>query len=492
MKLYESIKEIVKNRGIEVIKDSSLLNILNDYHAFEDRPAAKLVLRDIINGGYSEKILRLNKEKAAWEVKIKSFEHDFVDSCGYKEELVLYVFQSLSYGIGLTDKKPGEGMDEILDFHPFFDDSEEQEKQEAKDTTNPKTKADTVDDKDYLKIAQDFIDSGKLDTARSIAEKISNGSASVTSDTIKATLMLGHIMRKKGQYKEALDYYNQALNDEAKLLNVGSKNLQQQISNRKISGFADVDIHYMYCLYEIRHIDNNRWTNYVRGKASKGNFVAMMYCAQFGISPQTHVDIFFTDYKLLREGDYLYEDGSFAHESSDKKGVVGCVFSLQVSEVEKQLGWTHGRVMACPAWRSSDSDYYQKAIWGPAEDLPFPHTHYTIDDLNHIDQINSKLYSELLIKDLYDVPGTAFYAARNWRTKTPLKGTSNWYLPNYIQAEQMTRHLEARLITNNKYGQSGIWTSTQVDRYTAVNGEGLIPESVKKSTLLTVVPIFSF
>lgn len=44
MKLYDAIKEIVKLKGNNIITDSALLNYLNDYHAFEERPASKLIL----------------------------------------------------------------------------------------------------------------------------------------------------------------------------------------------------------------------------------------------------------------------------------------------------------------------------------------------------------------------------------------------------------------------------------------------------------------
>lgn len=254
MKLYDAIKEIVKLKGKDIITDSALLNYLNDYHAFEERPASKLVLRDLVNGGYSDKILKLGHQDSNWTIKLKSYEHDFVDSCGYKEELVLYVFQSLAYAIDLTDKKPGVGMDEVLDFHPFFD-NEQLMQSDSTSTPEPKQTADSVDDTDYLKIAQDFIENGKLDTARSIAEKIVNSSSKDDENTIKATIMLGHIMRKKSHYKEALNYYNQALNAEANLLNIGAKDLQHRITNREVKGFEDIDIHYMFCLLGIGHID---------------------------------------------------------------------------------------------------------------------------------------------------------------------------------------------------------------------------------------------
>ena len=196
MKIYEAIKEIVKLKGKDVITDSAILNYLNDYHAFEERPTSKLVLRDVVNGGYSDKILKLCHSGSNWTIKLKSYEHDFVESCGYKVELVLYVFQSLAYAIDLTDKKPGEGMDEVLDFHSFFD-NEQLMQSDSTSTPEPKQTADSVDDTNYLKIAQDFVENGKLDTARSIVEKIVNGSPNDDENTINATILLGHVMRKK-------------------------------------------------------------------------------------------------------------------------------------------------------------------------------------------------------------------------------------------------------------------------------------------------------
>lgn len=503
MKLYDAINKIVKLKGKSIISESALLNYLNDYHAFDERPASKLVLRDVVNGGYSDKILNLCHSDNNWTIKLKSYEHDFVDSCGYKEELVLYVFQSLAYASGLTDKKPGDGMDEVLDFHPFFDD-EQLKPSDSTSTPEPKQTEDSVDDKDYLKIAQDFVDNGKLDTARSIAEKIVNSRPKDDENTIKATIMLGHIMRKKSQYKEALDYYNQALNAEANLLKISAKVLQHRITSREIKGFEDLDIHYMFCLFGIGHIDKDRWIEFVRSKAAKGNIAALIYCAQFNIDPQKHVDIFFDNYKNIREGDYLYEDGTFAHERSILKEAIGIVFSLSTSDLEKQNGWIHGRILGLPlitgkGYYGIETKVYPSVKWGEIKDLPFPHTHYTSDDLNHLDKINSKLFSELLINDQYDIPDTAFYIARNWKCAIPLSNSSKWYLPNLNQAGLIKQTYLTRDV-------SAIWTSSQGNKEEAIQcwieklqyyrsscyAVGPSYHLRKKDDKNIVVPIFSF
>lgn len=488
MKLYDAILKIVKLKGKSIISDSALLNYLNDYHAFEERPAAKLVLRDIINGGYSDKMLLLNNAESSWAIKLKSYEHDFVDSCGYKEELVLFVFQSVAYAIALTDKKPGEGMDEVLDFHPFFDD-EQLKPSDSTSTPEPKQTEDSVDDKDYLKIAQDFVDNGKLDTARSIAEKIVNSCPKDDENTIKATIMLGHIMRKKSHYKEALDYYNQALNAEANILKISAMELQHRITNREVKDFEDIDIHYMFCLFCIGHIAKDRWTVFVRDKAAKGNVVAIIYCAKMGIDPQKHINVFFTDYSMIKRGDYLYEDGSFAHEQSFLKRIIGYVFSIETSDLEKQNGWNHGRILPTVGymWKiyKGSKNNYCKSKWGPKEDYSFPHTHYTSDDMNHLNSINSNLHSEILISDLYNVKDSAFYIAKHWSQNIPLNNTSGWYLPDMMQAQFMT--IDER--------DNAIWTSSQADKEQAITLQLGIQHNFKfadKEEFHYVVPIFSF
>lgn len=491
MKLYNAIKEIAKLKGKKIISDSALLNYLNDYHAFEERPASKLVLRDIINGGYADKILQLSNLGNNWTIKLKSFEHDFVDSCGYKEELVLYVFHSLAYAINLTVLKPGKGMDEIIDFHPFFEHEDHK-----LPTSTPKQKTESIDDKDYLKIAQDFVDNDKLDTARSIVEKIVNGSSKDNANTIKAAIMLGHIQRKKGLYKDALDYYSQALRAQSGILNIEVKELQQRIANREIKYFENIDIYYMFCSFRSGQMEEEKWIDFIRTKAAKGNVVAIVYCAKHNIDPQRHIDIFFDDWSKVQRGDYLYEDGSFAHEKSKTKTIMGKVISKSTSDIERSKGWSHGRIMAY-----SDSNYgecgYPKAKWGAKEDFPFPHTHYSSDDLSHLYDICPQLFSELLIDNMYNDRTNAFSVAKSWGVPIPLSNTSGWYLPNIFQLRQCSPYLFGSDL------EFYFWSSTQMDKNNAIPVEFYTDEDFDlhmfpliypedKNQEYHIIPIFSF
>lgn len=55
MELHKAIKEIVGSKGPDMIKDPQIINYLLDYQAFKEKPATKLILRDVINAEYAEK-----------------------------------------------------------------------------------------------------------------------------------------------------------------------------------------------------------------------------------------------------------------------------------------------------------------------------------------------------------------------------------------------------------------------------------------------------
>ena len=102
MELHKAIKEIVVSKGTGMICNPQIINYLLDYQAFKDKPATKLIIRAIIDSGYAECILALSANTNGWQTKFQQYQHEFIDSCGYKEELAAYVFESLAYGIGLN------------------------------------------------------------------------------------------------------------------------------------------------------------------------------------------------------------------------------------------------------------------------------------------------------------------------------------------------------------------------------------------------------
>ena len=130
MELHKAIKEIVASKGADMICNPQIINYLLDYQAFKEKPATKLILRAIIDSGYAENILALTFDRNGWEIKFRQYQHEFIDSCGYKEELAAYVFESIAYGLGL---KAGNDEPEIkpqFNVDSFFDIPEVEQKQQ--------------------------------------------------------------------------------------------------------------------------------------------------------------------------------------------------------------------------------------------------------------------------------------------------------------------------------------------------------------------------
>lgn len=103
MELHKAIKEIVASKGAGMIANAQIINYLLDYQAFKEKPATKLILRDIINLGYSKMVVDIDSKDYNWHSKFLQLKKTFINNCGYKEDLALYVFDSLSYGLGWQD-----------------------------------------------------------------------------------------------------------------------------------------------------------------------------------------------------------------------------------------------------------------------------------------------------------------------------------------------------------------------------------------------------
>ena len=100
MELHKAIKEIIASKGAEMICNPQIIYYLLDYQAFKEKPATKLILRAIIESGYAKNILALINT-TGWETKFKQYQHELIDSCGFKENLTQYVFNSIAYGLSM-------------------------------------------------------------------------------------------------------------------------------------------------------------------------------------------------------------------------------------------------------------------------------------------------------------------------------------------------------------------------------------------------------
>ena len=54
--LHTGIKDIIQANGVEPIRNIQLANILADYSAYDEYPATKVVLKDVLTNGFGQKI----------------------------------------------------------------------------------------------------------------------------------------------------------------------------------------------------------------------------------------------------------------------------------------------------------------------------------------------------------------------------------------------------------------------------------------------------
>ena len=102
MELHKAIKEIVASKGADMICNIQIINYLLDYQAFKEKPATKLILRDVINSGFTNLICNLDTKAPDWQTKYLRYQHDFIEVFGYKEDLAIYVFEAIAYGLGMN------------------------------------------------------------------------------------------------------------------------------------------------------------------------------------------------------------------------------------------------------------------------------------------------------------------------------------------------------------------------------------------------------
>lgn len=123
-RLYDAIREIVDNQGKSVIEDVRFVNILDDVMSFDNIPAVKPVIKDLIKKGIGNKIIKIDSSGESFALKKQSLLVSIVNNNGYNFELVRYILDCMSYGLHWTNKIPNsfvsyqkdEGISSIVDF----------------------------------------------------------------------------------------------------------------------------------------------------------------------------------------------------------------------------------------------------------------------------------------------------------------------------------------------------------------------------------------
>jgi len=502
MELHDALKNILSTQNKSMLASLQIINFLNDYRCFADKPAIKLILRDIIRSGYAEEILTLSQNDASWRTKFKHYVHDFIDSCGYKEELATYVFESIAFALNLDVYKEEPKIRQKVNVDSFFDLNDEDNSIGSPSAPSPQPKP-QVDPQDTFAIAQTFFNEKKYQQAKAFIERAilnyTNGQA-----PSHFFLLKGDVLRCLELHNEAIAAYNECLSVKAKELNWTSDALRDAIKKHEVKGYENFIFHYFLCLYNYQRVSNAKWIAILKKEARAGSSEAIIYCAKHEIDPiDEHINIYFVDMKQLKNGDYLYDDGTFAHEYSESKRAICFVVLTETSDYEKSMGWTHGYFVSLFNVKS-DHNYRRMNRGGfyshgddfkwslKNNDLPFPHSHFTVDDISHWDDA-SKIKTELLISfnDYNQYP--VFKAVRDFQIKMPINSASPWFLPSVITLREIFLKVWNPRID---WHFAEIWTSSQADSNNAIifreNGSSFWTRIESKQMLHPVVPICAF
>lgn len=151
-------------------------------------------------------------------------------------------------------------------------------------------------------------------------------------------------------------------------------------------------------------------------------------------SPKENID-FLSDYKKLKIGDYLYEDGTFSHLLSTEKKAVGVLFTRNTTTEERSHGWTHGEIIAMED--CGKGNYYQ---WYYSDEQVLPYPFKVNEGVNAKLNANDKqgylyTYSKITQSDDFQ----AFAAARRYKPQLLFGG--GWYLPSLGQWLEIVENL---------------------------------------------------
>lgn len=474
MELHKALKEIVSIKGKDIVNNIQIVNFLLDYQAFKEKPATKLILRDIINSGYAEEILSLDTKEAGWQMTFKKYQQEFIDSCGYKEELAAYVFESIAYGLELAISNEEPEIKPSFNFNSFFDIPEVAVKPTQSDASQQQQPSPKADSSDLYTIALSFYNEGKYQQAKGFMEKALSQNPYSNPLSLHLKLM-GDIHMKLDLFQDALKYYNESFKQKATEMKVSIESLRESLKQHKVKGFENAMFCYFFCLYYSKGMSDTQWLQFVKGEARYGLMDAIQFCADYGINPvDDHFDIYFSDRSQIKNGDYLYIDGTFSHEQSQSKKILAKILLEDTSEYEKGKGWSHGYIIPISPIGEGyiiDKKYEYGSVpkfkWAAEKiNLPFPHSHYTIDDLNHWDEI-TKIDSEQYINiGNYDMfPAFGAVNKLNSNMPIPISGTSPWFLPSISCLRRIFKGIGSIYLP---YSGSTCWTSSQSDQNHAV------------------------
>lgn len=101
MRLHEAIKELVAQFGESIVTEVRLANLLADLNGYQDYPAMKMVLKDVLKAGYGKKLFDLYSKNSTNAIgESVDYARTFASNSNYKEDLVGYAFDCILFALG--------------------------------------------------------------------------------------------------------------------------------------------------------------------------------------------------------------------------------------------------------------------------------------------------------------------------------------------------------------------------------------------------------
>ena len=103
MTLKEAIKTLVDAKGLDILKTPMSLNILSDFNAFEEHPASKNILKNVISEGYLEKIAFFYDNGLPVGDTPNTYVKDMYNKLGFRSDISVYVINAILGALGLSE-----------------------------------------------------------------------------------------------------------------------------------------------------------------------------------------------------------------------------------------------------------------------------------------------------------------------------------------------------------------------------------------------------
>ena len=102
MTFQDAIISVINDFGKDILSNASLQNFLNDYNAFDESKAFRVILKNLISEGYLDQMLLIKN----WDSSSSQLCARFVDNTGFQIEKAEYVLNSIrEFGIRKVKKK---------------------------------------------------------------------------------------------------------------------------------------------------------------------------------------------------------------------------------------------------------------------------------------------------------------------------------------------------------------------------------------------------